>query len=491
MENSKYKATIGLEIHAELATNAKMFCNCKNNPDEEKPNANICEVCTAQPGTLPVLNKQAIKNVLKVGMALGSEIADFTEWDRKNYFYPDIPKGYQISQYKYPLVKGGKLNGVNITRIHLEEDTASSVHKGESSLVDFNRAGVPLMELVTEPELHSGKETADFARELQLLLQYLGVGEANLEKGEMRIEANISVSTDETLGTKTEVKNINSFKAVEKAVAYEIERQIQVLESGEKIVQETRGWDEDKQKTFSQRLKENSHDYRYFPDPDLPKMMISEIPEFSKENLLKEIGELPWEKRERYEKDYGIKEVDVEIFVRPGVISDFFEKVCTDFAGDRNLIKLASNYIISDLLGLMNSNPQKAEGNSLRLTEYLIAPRTSLGLLRDESFADLIKMVAENKISSRGAKDILKIMFEVGGSPQTIAENNNLLQKSDLGELENIAKEIITNNEKIVADYRAGKEVALMALVGQGMKATKGSANPQVLKEVFLSLLSK
>ncbi len=472
MENSKYKATIGLEIHAELKTKSKMFCNCKNDPDEEKPNVNICEVCTAQPGTLPVLNKQAIKNVLKVGIALGSEIADFTEWDRKNYFYPDIPKGYQISQYKYPLVKGGRLNGVNITRIHLEEDTASSSHKGDFSLVDFNRAGVPLMELVTEPELHSGKETADFARELQLLLQYLGVGEANLEKGEMRIEANISISETDKLGTKVEVKNLNSFKAVEKAVAYEIERHAQVLEIGEKIVQETRGWDEDKQKTFSQRLKEDSHDYRYFPDPDLPKMLISEIPEFSKENLLKEIGELPWEKRERYEKDYGIKEVDVEIFVRPGVISKFFEKVCADFAGDKNLIKLASNYIISDLLGLMKGSE-------------------NLNSLEDKNFADLIKMVAENKISSRGAKDILKIMFEVGGMPEQIANEKGLLQKSDLGELENIAKEIITNNEKIVADYRAGKEVALMALVGQGMKATKGSANPQVLKEVFLNLLNK
>ncbi len=475
MENSKYKATIGLEIHAELATNAKMFCNCANNPDEEKPNINICPVCTAQPGSLPVLNKQAIKNVLKVGMALGSEIADFTEWDRKNYFYPDIPKGYQISQYKYPLVKGGKLNGINITRIHLEEDTASSSHEGEFSLVDFNRAGVPLMELVTEPELHSGKETADFARELQLLLQYLRVGNANMEKGEMRIEANISVSTGETLGTKTEVKNINSFKAVEKAVAYEIERQIQVLESGEKIVQETRGWDEDKQKTFSQRLKENSHDYRYFPDPDLPKMMISEIPEFSKENLLKEIGELPWEKRERYEKDYGIKETDVEIFVRPSTVSIFFEDVCRDFGGDRALIKLASNYIISDLLGLMKSNN----------TELF-------GQLSDRNFSKLIIMLAENKISSRGAKDILKIMFETGGaSPDVIAERENLLQKSDLGELEKIAGQIIIDNPKVVADYKSGKEVALMSLVGQGMKATKGSANPQVLKEVFLNLLVK
>ncbi len=288
MTDTKYKATIGLEIHAEMKTASKMFCGCKNetglhaHAGEEKPNVNVCPVCMGHPGTLPVLNRQAIKNVLKMGIALGSNIADFTEWDRKNYFYPDIPKGYQISQYKYPLVSGGKLNGINITRIHLEEDTAKSYHdRGEFSLVDFNRAGVPLMELVTEPELHTGKDTADFARELQLLLQYLGVGDANMEKGEMRIEANISVSDTDKFGTKCEVKNLNSFKSVEKAVNYEIERQIEILESGGKVIQETRGWDEDKQSTFTQRVKEDSHDYRYFPDPDLPKMKISEIPEFA------------------------------------------------------------------------------------------------------------------------------------------------------------------------------------------------------------------
>ena len=481
---NKYKATIGLEIHAEMKTNSKMFCGCKNDPDEEKPNVNICPVCTGQPGTLPVINKQAVKNVLKMGVALGSTLADFTEWDRKNYFYPDIPKGYQISQYKYPLITGGKLKGINITRVHLEEDTAKSSHdQGEFSLVDFNRAGVPLMELVTEPELHNGKDTADFARELQLLLQYLRVGEANMEKGEMRIEANISVSDTDKLGTKVEVKNINSFKAVEKAVAYEIDRQIQVLESGGKIVQETRGWNEDTQNTFSQRLKEESHDYRYFPDPDLPKMMISEIPEFSINNLKKEIGELPWQKRERYERDYGIKAEDVEIFVRPGRISIFFEDVCRDFEGDtrptgssgrENLIKLASNYVISDLLSLMRVN----------MTE-------KFGQLSDKNFARMIKMLAESKISSRGAKDILKIMFEVGGSPMEIAEKEGLLQKSDMGELQKIAEKIITENAKVVADYKAGKEAALMSLVGQGMKVTKGSANPQILRKVFEDIIKK
>ena len=277
---AKYFYTIGLEVHAELKTNTKMFCACKNDPDEEKPNVNICPVCMAHPGALPVINKKAIENVIKVGLAIDGKIADFTEFNRKNYFYPDIPKGYQISQYKFPIVSGGHLAGFDITRVHLEEDTGTNKHEGDFSLVDFNRAGVPLMELVTEPHtFESAEETAKnaskFAKEYQLMLQYLGVSEANMEKGELRVEANISVSQDKKkLGTKVEVKNLNSFRSVERAIKYELERMIALYEGGKEgeIVQETRGWDEGKQKTFSQRRKESSEDYRYFPDPDLPKL---------------------------------------------------------------------------------------------------------------------------------------------------------------------------------------------------------------------------
>ena len=278
----------------ELKTATKMFCRCKNDPDEKRPNVNICSVCTAQPGALPVINKEAVRQVLRVGSALNGQIAGFTEFDRKNYFYPDIPKGYQISQYKYPLITGGELNGVAITRIHLEEDTAKSTHSDsvDESYLDFNRGGLPLMELVTEPVIHDGQTASAFAKEFQLLLRYLGASEANMEKGQMRIEANISVAplsprsdlkfaqgptSLEALGTKVEVKNLNSFKSVERAIEFEIDRQIKELEGGGKIIQETRGWDENKQKTFSQRLKESSHDYRYFPDPDLPKLFLSEI----------------------------------------------------------------------------------------------------------------------------------------------------------------------------------------------------------------------
>jgi len=467
--NDKYKATIGLEIHAELKTQTKMFCSCKNDPDEERPNSNICEICTAQPGTLPVLNKKAIEHVLKVGLACGSKIADFTEWDRKNYFYPDIPKGYQISQYKYPLVQSGSIKGVELTRIHLEEDTGSSTHDaGNFSLVNFNRAGVPLMELVTEPVIHSGKQAADFAKELQLLLQYMGAGDANMEKGEMRVEANISVSPTDKFGTKVEIKNLNSFKTVEKAVAYEIERQIDVIEKGEKVVQETRGWDEAKQKTYSQRIKEDSHDYRYFPDPDLPKMMISEV--FDLNKLKTELPELPWQRREKYLKDFGIKEQDAEFFVNNIDFGKFFEAVIADFSGDKDLIKLSSNYISSDMVGFMTKD-------------------ANLKYPAHDKFAKIIVMVRDGKLSSRTAKDLLERLLKDNIDPEEIANKEGLIQKNDEGAVKALAEKLIVENPKVVADYKAGKEMALMFFVGQIMKATKGSSNPQVIKKVLIDLL--
>jgi len=484
---SEYKPTIGLEIHAELKTKTKMFCNSINDPEEKKPNVNICPVCMAHPGTLPVINKEAVKYVLTVGEALNANLADFTEFDRKNYFYPDIPKGYQISQYKYPLVSGGNLAGVDITRVHLEEDTARSSHdKGDHSLVDFNRAGVPLMELVTEPVIHNAETATRFAKELQLLLRYLGVSDANMEKGEMRVEANVSVSKTGEFGTKVEVKNLNSFKVVGKAIEYEIDRQIKAIEKGEELVQETRGWDENRGKTFSQRKKESSDDYRYFPDPDLPKLKISEIEEF--QNL--ELSELPEEKRERYKKDFGIKAEDIESFVTDSELGLFFENVVSKLAegcqssrspegGERSdlgeqaeqlrsTIKLASNYITSDLAGLQQN------------VEHSV-----FNILKAEDFAELIKMVHGGEVSSRGAKDILKILVEEGGNPREIAEKENLLQKSDEGELKTIVEKIIAENEKVAEDYKSGNEKALQFLIGQGMKETKGSANPGVLKKLF------
>lgn len=471
--NSEYKLTVGLEIHAELKTKTKMFCRCLNNPDEKEPNVNVCPICMGHPGTLPYPNKEAIKNVLKVGVAVGGTLADFSEFDRKNYFYPDIPKGYQISQYKYPLVSGGKIKDVELTRIHIEEDTAKSSHEsGDGSLVDFNRAGLPLMELVTEPVIHSAKQAGDFARELQLLFRTLDVAEANMEKGEMRVEANISVSKEEgKFGTKVEVKNLNSFRAVERAIDFEVARHIELLEKGEKIIQETRGWDENKQSTFSQRQKEDSHDYRYFPDPDLPKLKLSEVLEFSYDALKAELPELPWEKRTRLLSVFDLNDKEVEFFVEETKLLSYFEVVAEKLSNDKALVRLATNYILSDLTALAGDF-------------------NSIGKIPAENFAHLILMLSKKELSSRAGKDILKIMFEEGGTPQEIAEKNDLLQKSDEGAIETMLKTIIDANPAVVADYKSGKESALMFFVGQVMKVSKGSANPEVAKNVALKLLS-
>ena len=469
--------TIGLEIHAELRTKTKMFCDSKNDPDEKRPNVNICPICMGHPGTLPVINKEAVKHVLRVGAAVGGKIADFTEFDRKNYFYPDIPKGYQISQYKYPLVSGGAINGVQITRIHLEEDTARSSHDtGDYSLVDFNRAGVPLMEMVTEPVIHSAQEAVSFAKELQLLLQYTGVSEANMEKGEMRVEVNISVSDTDKFGTKVEVKNLNSFRAAERAIEHEIARHIEVIERGEKIVQETRGWDETKNKTFSQRSKENAHDYRYFPDPDLPKLQLSEIPEFSLDTLKKSLPELPWEKRERYTKSFGLTKKYTDFLVDNPVYSHFFESAITGVEQDKKVVELIANYLITDVVGVANKQ-------NMQISE------TSIGALTPKNLAVVISMISAGELSSRGAKDLIAEALISGKEAKDIANEKGLIQKSDAGELTAIITGIISENKKVVDEYKAGKQASLQFLIGQGMRATKGSANPEMLKSIFVELL--
>lgn len=454
----KYTVTVGLEVHAELKTATKMFCACRNNADEKEPNANICPVCMAHPGTLPAINREAVHKVLLVGAALDSKIAqDYSEFDRKNYFYPDIPKGYQISQYKYPLVSGGALAGVLLTRIHLEEDTARSQHTGEKSLVDYNRAGVPLMELVTEPVIHDAATAGKFAKELQLLLRYLGAGEANMEKGEMRVEANISVSKDDKLGTKVEVKNLNSFRSVERAMAFEVARQSKLLDEGGVVVQETRGWDEAKQVTFSQRKKESSHDYRYFPDPDLPKLVLKEISEFSLESLKKELPELPWEKRERLAKLGFLQEQDIEQLIEDAELSQLFAHIEQKLQ-EPEQIKIAANFILNDIAG----NRKKDPAWPLPTAEFLV---------------EIVTGFAEGKLASPQAK----ISILSGSLAQTASD--------DL--LPAIAQKVIDANPAVVADYKAGKEAAMQFLVGQGMKESKGSANPAALREAFVVLLKR
>lgn len=470
---SAYRPTIGLEIHAELATATKMFCSCANDPDESRPNRNICPVCMAHPGALPVPNREAVRQVLRVGMALGSKLADFSEFDRKSYFYPDIPKGYQISQYLHPLVEGGSLAGVAITRVHLEEDTARSSHEGESSLVDFNRAGVPLMELVTEPAIHDAATAGAFARELQGLLRTLGASHANLEKGEMRVEANISVSKDDSFGTKVEVKNLNSFRSVERAIAFEIERQSALIDAGGTVLQETRGWDEGGQKTFSQRVKEGSADYRYFPEPDIPKLSLHETPDLNEDALRASLPELPWDRRARYAA-LGIKEADAAYLAGAPVRGAFFDEAVAGL-DDPALVTLAANYLISDVAGWY----AKAEED-----EYAgFAPA---------SLAALIRLVAGGQLSSRGAKDTLTAMLEGAGSdPEAVAREKGLLQVSDEGALRTIAEQVIAEHAAAAAEYRGGKEASLQFLVGMAMKASKGAGNPAKLRELLAESLSK
>ena len=473
---NKYYPTIGLEIHAELKTQTKMFCACKNDPDEEKPNVNICPVCVAHPGALPVINKKAIENVIKVGLAINGTIADFSEFDRKNYFYPDIPKGYQISQYKYPIVSGGRLADFDVTRVHLEEDTANNKHdRGDFSLIDFNRAGVPLMELVTEPHTFENAENAaksviKFAKEFQLLLWYLSVSEANMEKGEMRVEANVSISTDpKKLGTKVEVKNLNSFRSAERAIKYELDRMTELLEvdKGDQIVQETRGWDEGKQKTFSQRKKEGSADYRYFPDPDLPKMKLHEA--FDLKKMKKDLPELPEQKRARYKKDFGIKGEDIEVYINDPELAKWFEEVAKKLV-HQDSIKILSNYVTSDYLGFKKNNPD-------------------VKLPSANNFVELINLVAENKISSRATKDILAMIVIKDESPLKIATEKNLLQTNDESVLKGITEKVISENPEVVAIYKAGKENAIMSLVGKIIKESNGSANPQIVIKLLKEML--
>ncbi len=484
---NKYRPTIGLEIHTELNTKTKMFCRCKNDPDEKRPNVNICPVCLGHPGTLPVINEEAVRKVIRTGIATNCRISEHPRFDRKNYFYPDLPKNYQISQLYQPLCKNGFLDiegkKVRIREIHLEEDVGKLIHRGEYSLVDFNRAGVPLMELVTEPDITSGKEARRFAEELKLIIRYLDVSQADMEKGEMRVEVNISLSDKKVLGTKVEIKNLNSFRAVEGAVDYEIKRQRKILESGKDVIQETRGWDSARGVTFSQREKEEANDYRYFPEPDLPPLHITK--DFVK-RLEADIPELPYQKRKRFQKEYGLGEKSIEIFARNKEFADYFEETMSELREwvkevDMKrevkkeeffrLAKLCANYLISDLKSLLK------EGS---MSDVLITP---------ENFAEFITLIYDGKISSKMAKMILEEMFLSGEDPSHIIREKKLKQITDAEEIERIIREVISENPKPVKDFREGRENALQFLIGQVMSKTEGKASPAIVGKILKQLL--
>jgi aspartyl-tRNA(Asn)/glutamyl-tRNA(Gln) amidotransferase subunit B len=486
--SDEYRAVIGFEIHVELHTKSKMFSPAANNPDEVNPNTNIDEIVTGQPGTLPVANKEAIRLAAMVGLALNCQIDEWSKFDRKHYFYPDLPKGYQISQYDQPISRNGfldvlvngKIKHIGITRAHLEEDAGKNIHPQglPYSLVDYNRAGCALLEIVTEPDLENGEQARVFLQDLRNIIRYIGASDCNMEKGTMRVEPNISVRRpgETTLPKyKCEVKNINSFKFAEAAINYEIARQTEILKQGNIPKQVTMGWDEKNNVTVEQRSKEEANDYRYFPEPDLPVL------QFTKEyiaDLKRHLPELPAQKRVRFMQEYALSEADTENLINWKELNYYFEEVVSEIDEwlvqekglDRNqLIKVAANWCLQDYSALINGLKYQPKD----------APVTP------ENFAELIKLVVQGKISGSAAKRVLLEMVTKGGEPLSIVADTGLEQTSDAGAIEDAIKKVMSANEKAVADYKAGQEKSFGFLVGMTMKELKGKGNPQVINELL------
>lgn len=475
-----YEAVIGLEVHAELKTESKIFCSCSTAFGAE-PNTQICPVCTGMPGVLPVLNKKVVEYAVKTGLALNCEIAGFSKYDRKNYFYPDLPKAYQISQYDLPICRNGYLEieaeegprRIGITRVHMEEDAGKLVHQGTItttpySLVDLNRSGVPLLEIVSEPDMRTPRQARLYMEKLRAILLFLGVSDCKMEEGSLRCDANVSVRRqgESRFGTKTEIKNMNSFKALEKALEYEIKRQIDLLEDGEEIVQETRTWDESRQATFPMRSKEEAHDYRYFPDPDLVPLVIER--EWV-DRIRGSLPELPDAARRRLVEEYGLPEYDAAILTLTRDSLDFFDQCMQDYHD----AKAVSNWIMGDFSRLLNQNNQD-------ISESKVTPSLLVKML---------KMIDEGKISGKMAKTIFEEMFATGKPPDEIVKEKGLSQISDESTLEGVISSIVDANPKVVQDYRNGKEKAFGFLVGQVMKATRGQANPKVVNDILKRVL--
>ena len=469
------ETVIGLEIHAELKTNTKIFCSCSTEFGA-KPNENTCPICLGIPGTLPVLNEEVVNLALKAGRAVNCTINNYNKMDRKNYFYPDLTKNYQTSQYDLPMCVNGMVNftyegkevSVRISRIHIEEDAGKLVHLEDEpvSLIDYNRAGVPLVEIVTEPDLRSPGEAAAFMRELKGILEYAEISDCRMEQGSIRCDANISIRTygQEEYGTKVEIKNINSFREVQKALEKEEKRQKELYQYKEeyKIKQETRRWDAGKGKTLSMRSKEEAHDYRYFPEPDLTPIII---PQEKVDTIEKSLPEMPIEKRVRFVKEYGINEKEASIIIGSKVLAGFYEEIVKEGGNP----KTASNYILGDLLRLLNANNMEPE--------YIkISPK---------NLVDLFKIIEEGKISYTAGKEVFKEMFESNRPVLEIIEEKGLSQISCSDEIEKLVDEVLNNNPKSIEDFKAGKIKAVGFLMGQVMKASKGKANPQVAKQMI------
>lgn len=473
----QYEAVIGLEVHAQMLTESKMFCSCSTRFGSE-PNTQTCPVCTGMPGVLPVMNKRALEFTIKTGLATNCSISPYSRFARKNYFYPDLPKNYQISQYELPLcehgfieiVLEGKKRRIGIRRIHMEEDAGKSIHEGGNySLIDLNRAGVPLMEIVSEPDIRTPKEAAEYMRKLRTILRYLGVCDGNMEQGSLRCDANVSVrpAGSKELGVKTEIKNINSFRFVEKALEYEIARQIRILNEGGRIVQETRLWDSETGRTVSMRTKEEAHDYRYFPEPDLVPIVVEK-------NLIEEIRaslpELPDEKRERFISDYGLPEYDADFLVSEKAMAEWFEEAVR-LGGQP---KAVSNWVQGDLMRLLKEDNKAIE-------ECPLNP---------EQLVEMLKLIEDGTISGKIAKIVFEEMYKTGNKAEEIIRQKGLVQISDSSVIEKAVEEILQKNPSEFERYRAGEKKLFGFFVGQVMKATKGKANPQIVNDILKRRLS-
>ncbi len=473
----EYEAVIGLEVHAQLLTESKIFCGCSTKFGAP-PNSNTCPVCLGLPGVLPVLNRRVVEFALKAALATHCEVALISRWARKNYFYPDLPKGYQISMYELPLAQHGYLDiavnshtkRVRLTRIHMEEDAGKNIHDahGDASLVDFNRTGVPLLEIVSEPDLRTPTEAGAYLRSLRAILQYQGVCDGNMEEGSLRCDANVSVrpAGSAELGIRAEVKNLNSFRAVEKALEYEIRRQVEILSSGGRIEQETRLWDADREVTRSMRSKEQAHDYRYFPDPDLLPLIIEEK---WVEEVRATLPELPDVRKRRFVQQYGIPEYDAEVLTARKDVADYYETAVRA----HNNPKAISNWIMDSVLRII-----KEEG----LDETLVIPRWPVP---PEHLGAMVQLIDEDKISGKIAKTVFEEMRKSGKAPQTIVEEKGLIQVTDEGAIGEIVDKVLAGNSDKVADYRAGKERLFSFFVGQVMTVTQGKANPRTVNEIL------
>jgi aspartyl-tRNA(Asn)/glutamyl-tRNA(Gln) amidotransferase subunit B len=468
-----YEAIIGLEVHVHLNTKTKAFCGCSTEFGQE-PNSQVCPVCLGFPGSLPVLNKIALDYAVKVALALNCKVQEYSKFDRKNYFYPDLPKNYQISQYDLPIAKNGFLdiecNGKNkrigIRRVHLEEDAGKLIHKEDISLVDFNRTGIPLLEIVSEPQINSPQEAYEYLTSLKSIMEYLEVSDCDMEKGSLRCDANVSVRKEDTqeLGVKTEVKNMNSFKAVKEALGFEIERQIELLNKGKPIIQETRLWDAKVLKTFSLRTKEEAQDYRYFPEPDLPPFVINQD---KIEEIRRTLPELPQEKLWRFVRDYGLSKYDAKILVFLKKNADYAEDCIKAYAHTDK--KPIVNWLIGPLLSEANSR-------NCDLTDLKVSTK---------DLVELVNFVENQQISHLTAKSVLTEMVDTKKSPVAIIQEKNLIQISDADSLNNVVEEVLKENSSSVNDYKTGKSNALMFLVGQVMRKSGGRANPKIVQEIL------